>query len=118
MSPRIPERNVGGTPLFFAQSGVTADTPVDVTVPCGFIPDYICFIDDVGATASDRYEYFLGMTASAEALHTNGADGVVAIVADNTFELASNGLSFVICAEIQITDNDKTYSVHCMRYSQ
>jgi len=112
------ERNVGGRPLFFAQTGVTADTPVDVTVACGFVPDYILFIPDVGATNPNIYEYFKGMTKSAEAMLTTGSTGVTTLDADDTFEIAADGQSFVVCSEIQTTDDDKSYHVHCFRYSE
>jgi hypothetical protein len=109
---------VGGLPLIFAQTGVTADTPVDVTVNCGFTPDYICFIPDLGQTAPDRLEWFLGMTESGEAMLTTGSTGVTSLDADDTFEIASDGESFVICAEIQAAANDSPYHVYCFRYSK
>jgi hypothetical protein len=118
MAGRKGFSDVGGQPLFFAQTGVVADTPADITVVCGFIPDYICFIPDLGATAPQRYEWFLGMTESGEAMLTNGADGVTSLDADDTFELDSDGKSFVICAEIQAADDDSPYHIQCFRYSQ
>lgn len=107
--------SVGGRKLFHAQTGTAAATAADVDITCGFVPDFILAVDDVGATNPNIRIRMPGV-GDGKALLITGSTGVVTIDAADAFTDLASGEGFTLHSEVQL--DGEPWSVVALRYTE